>query len=236
MIDFYTYRTSNGRKVSIMLEECDLPYHLQIVDITAGEQDDPRFRALNANGRIPVIVDHDGLGGAAITIFESGAILMYLAEKTGRFLPADPEGRWKAIEWLMWQMGGVGPNFGQAFHFLHQFPKDTPDNALAYGRERYLGEVRRLCEVMDHRLAHSDYLAGDDYSIADIANWCWVRSYEWSGIEAGDLEHLKRWRDAIRERPASQRGIAVPSRVGNLLEDDAATQKFATNAQKMVQT
>jgi len=212
MIDLYTYRTSNGRKVSIMLEECDLPYNLQIVDITAGEQDDPRFRALNPNGRIPVIVDHDGPGGAAITIIESGAILMYLAEKTGEFLPADPAGRWKAIEWLMWQMSGVGPNFGQAFHFLHQFPKDTPDEALAYGRERYLGEVRRLCEVMDHRLANSDYLAGDDYSIADIATFPWIALHRWYDLDLAETPRLQAWYETIKARPAARRGMDVPTR------------------------
>jgi len=212
MIDLYTYRTSNGRKVSIMLGECDLPYNLQIVDITAGEQDDPRFRALNPNGRIPVIVDHDGPGGAPVTIFESGAILMYLAEKTGKFLPADPEGRWKAIEWLMWQMGGVGPNFGQAFHFLHQFPKDTPDNALAYSRERYLGEVRRLCEVMDHRLANSEYLAGDDYSIADIATFPWIALHRWYDLDLAETPRLQAWYETIKARPAVRCGMDVPTR------------------------
>ena len=212
MIDLYTYRTSNGRKVSIMLEECGLPYDLHIVDITAGALDAPAFRAMNPTGRIPGIVDSDGPGGTPITIFESGAILFYLAEKAGRFLPADPDGRWAAIEWLMWQMGGIGPNFGQAFHFLHQFPKETPDEALAYGRERYLGEVRRLCSVMERRLADSAYLAGDDYTVADIATFPWIALHRWYELDFAETPRLSAWYETIKARPAVRRGMDVPTR------------------------
>ena len=146
MIDLYTYRTSNGRKASIMLEECGLDYALHIVDITRGEQNAAAFRAINPNGRIPAIVDRDGPDGGPLTLFESGAILLYLAQKTKKFLPPDEKARWRAIQWLMWQMGGVGPNFGQAFHFLHQYPEDAPKEAIAYGQahpDRVLGFVLR---------------------------------------------------------------------------------------------
>ena len=212
MIDLYTYRTSNGRKVSIMLEECGLAYETHIVDITAGEQHAPAFRAISANGRIPAIVDREGPAGRSFTLFESGAILLYLAEKTGRFLPPDLEGRWRAVEWLMWQMGGVGPIFGQAFHFLHQFPEDAPAAALAYGRRRYGDELRRLCRVLDDRLAAAPYLAGEDYSVADIATFPWVALHSWFELDMGALPNVRRWYDAIRARPAVQRGMDVPSR------------------------
>ena len=212
MIDLYTFRTSNGRKVSIMLEECGLEYGLHIVDITAGEQDAPAFRTICPNGRIPAIVDHDGPGGEPLALFESGAILLYLADKTGRFLPADPAGRWTATEWLMWQMGGIGPTFGQAFHFLHQHPKDAPDGAIAYGQKRYGGEVRRLCAVMDARLAESRFLAGDDYSVADIAAFPWIALHKWFDLDLAELPHLRRWYDTIKARPAVARGMDVPTR------------------------
>ena len=212
MIDLYTYRTSNGRKASIMLAECGLDYRLHIVDITTGEQDAPAFREINPNGRIPAIVDHDGPGGAPLALFESGAILLYLAQQTGRFLPEDEKDRWVAIQWLMWQMGGVGPNFGQAFHFLHQHPEDAPDGAIAYGRERYGGEVRRLCDVMNARLAAAAFLAGDDYSIADIATYPWIALHKWFGLDLAALPHLRRWYDEIKARPAVQRGMDVPTR------------------------
>lgn len=212
MIDLYTYRTSNGRKASIMLAECGLDYTLYIVDITVGEQDAPAFRALNPNGRIPVIVDRDGPDGAPLALFESGAILLYLAQKTGLFLPDDETDRWIAIQWLMWQMGGVGPNFGQAFHFLHQHPEDAPEEAIAYGRKRYGGEVRRLCDVMNTRLAEAAYLAGDTYSVADIATYPWVALHKWFGLDLAALPHLGRWYGEIKARPAVQRGMDVPTR------------------------
>ena len=227
MIDFYTAPTPNGHKVSCTLEAMKLKYETHVVNLMENEQKKPEFLAISPNGRIPAIVDRDADN---LPIFESGAIMIYLAEKTGKLMPTDLDEKAKVLEWVMFQMGGVGPMMGQANVFFRYFPEK-----IQPAIDRYQNECRRLFEVLDDHLANNEWLA-KDYSIADIANWCWVRSYKWSGIEAGDLEHLKRWRDAIRERPASQRGIAVPSRVGNLLEDDAATQKFAINAQKMVQT
>lgn len=212
MIDLYTYRTSNGRKVSIMLEECALDYDLHIVDITTGEQDSGAFRALNPNGRIPAIADRDGPGGAPLSLFESGAILLYLADKTGRFLPAEPRARWIATQWLMWQMGGIGPNFGQAFHFLHQHPEDAPADAIAYGRERYGGEVERLCRVMEGELSRHAFLAGPEYTVADIATFPWIALHKWFALDLAAMPHLRRWYDEIRERPAVQRGMDVPTR------------------------
>ena len=212
MIDLYTYRTSNGRKVSIMLEECGLPYKVHIVDITAGEQHAPDFLAISLNGRIPAIVDEDGPASQPVSLFESGAILLYLAEKTGRFLPREEDGRWSAIEWLMWQMGGVGPSFGQAFHFLHQHPDDAPAEDIAYGRERYSGEVRRLCGVMDRRLSENRHLAGVEYTVADIAAFPWVALHRWFELDLGKTPHLLRWYDDIRQRPAVRRGMDVPAR------------------------
>lgn len=214
MIDLYTYRTSNGRKVSIMLEEIGLAYDPHVVDITRGEQDGEDFRALNPNGRIPAIIDQDGPDGEPYGLFESGAILMYLADKTGMLLPpADQTGpRYRVIEWLMFQMGGVGPNFGQAFHFLHQTPEDAPDAAIAYGKARYGAEVLRLCKVMDGRLGDSPYLGGNDYSIADIACFPWVALHRWFGIQLAALPHLKGWVETVGARPAVRRGMDIPSR------------------------
>ena len=214
MIDLYSYRTSNGRKASIMLEEIGLPYELHVIDITRGEQDAAAFRAINPNGRIPAISDRDGPDGEPYALFGSGAILMYLADKTGKLLPP-PGGtaaRYRVIEWLMFQMGGVGPNFGQAFHFLHQTPDDAPADAIAYGRRRYGAEVRRLCRVMDARLGESRFLGGADYSIADIACFPWVALNRWFEIDLAALPHLKNWLEVIGVRPAVQRGMNVPTR------------------------
>ena len=219
MIDLYTYRTSNGRKASIMLEECGLDYALHIVDITAGEQDSPAFRAINPNGRIPAIVDADGPDGAPLALFESGAIVLYLAQKTGLFLPEDEKDRWIATQWLMWQMGGVGPNFGQAFHFLHQNPADASDEAIAYGRARYGGEVRRLCDVMNARLAEAAFLAGKDYSVADIATYPWIALHKWFDLDLDGLPHLRRWYGEIKAHPEVHRGMDVPTR--NQMENHA---------------
>ncbi len=214
LIDLYTYRTSNGRKASIMLEETGLDYELHVIDITRGGQDAAAFRAINPNGRIPAIIDRDGPGGQPYALFESGAILMYLADKTGLLLPlADQIGpRYRVIEWLMFQMGGVGPNFGQAFHFLHQTPDDAPEQAIAYGRARYGAEVARLCRVMDTRLGESRYLGGGDYSIADVACFPWVALHRWFGIELAALPYLKRWVGTVGARPAVRRGMDVPTR------------------------
>lgn len=210
MIDLYTYRTSNGRKASIMLEEVGLPYRLHVVDITRGEQHASDFVAISPNGRIPAIVDPDGPEGRPYAVFESGAILLYLAEKTGQLLPAAGEARYAVIQWLMFQMGGVGPMFGQAFHFLHQAADDAPADALAYGKARYDAEVARLCGVMDRRLAQAEYLAGD-YSVADVATFPWVALRKWFGIDLDDYPHLARWFTAVGGRPAVRRGMDVPT-------------------------
>ncbi|HEY5657984.1 MAG TPA: glutathione S-transferase N-terminal domain-containing protein [Myxococcota bacterium] len=201
MIDLYTAATPNGWKVSIMLEEIGLPYAVKPVDLEQLEQKQAWFLALSPNGRIPVIVDRDA-GGFAV--FESGAILVYLAEKTGQLLPSDPRGRSRVLQWLMFQMGGVGPMQGQANVFFRYAPVKIP-----YAIERYQKETRRLYGVLDGRLAESEYLA-DAYSIADIANWCWVSTHEWSGVSVDGLPHLQRWLGAVGGRPAVQRGRAVP--------------------------
>ena len=227
MINLYTASTPNGHKASVTLEELGLSYETFPIDMSADEQKEEWYLAICPNGRIPAIVDTEE---GDLAVFESGAIMIYLAEKTGKLLPTDLPGRAQVLQWLMFQMGGIGPMMGQANVFFRYFPEK-----IQPAIDRYQNECRRLFEVLDRHLARNEWLA-KDYSIADIANWCWVRSYKWSGVEAGDLEHLKRWRDTIRERPASQRGISVPSRVGNLLEDDSATKKFSSNAQKMIQT
>jgi GST-like protein len=204
MITLYTWGTPNGRKVSIMLEEVGLPYTVRTVDITNGEQFAPGFVAINPNAKIPAIVDDDGPGGEPLTLFESGAILIYLAEKTGRLLPADPAGRYRVLQWLMFQMGGVGPMFGQAHHFRRFAPEPLP-----YAVERYSKETRRLYGVLDRRLAEADYVAGD-YSIADVAIWPWTVRHDWQGIDLAEFPHVRRWYDTIGARPAVQRGMAVP--------------------------
>ncbi len=202
-IDLYTAPTPNGHKASIALEELELPYELHAVHLGEGEQKKPAFLRINPNGRIPAIVDR---AAGDFAVFESGAILLYLAEKTGRLIPSDPLDRSRAIQWLMFQMGGVGPMQGQANVFTRYFPEHLPSVI-----QRYQNETRRLYEVLDGHLAGTEYLAGD-YSIADIANFAWVRTHEWSGVSLEGLEHLQRWVDAIGARPAVQRGIAVPPR------------------------
>ena len=205
MIDLYTWSTSNGRKASIMLEELGADYTLHPIHIGKGDQFTPEYLAINPNGKIPAIVDSDGPGGAPITVFESGAILIYLAEKSGRFLPTEPVARMEVIQWLMFQMGGIGPIFGQVHHFLRAAKEKVP-----YGIERYGTEARRLYGVLDRRLDGRDHLAGDGYSIADIATWPWVLRHEWQEIDLADYPNVKRWFDAIGSRPAVQRGIQVP--------------------------
>ncbi|MFO7286251.1 MAG: glutathione S-transferase family protein [Gammaproteobacteria bacterium] len=201
MIELYTASTPNGHKVSIALEELGLPYTVRAIALDKNEQKEPWYLELNPNGRIPTIVDKDD---DDFVVFESGAILIYLAEKTGKLMPTDRKGRSRVIQWLMFQMGGIGPMMGQANVFYRYAPEKIP-----YAIGRYQREVRRLFEVLDTRLAKVEYLAGD-YSIADIANWAWVRTYKWSGVSIDGLPHLERWIDAIAERPAAQRGIAVP--------------------------
>jgi len=200
MIDLYTWTTPNGRKVSIMLEETGLPYNSIAINIGKGEQFAPEFLRISPNNKIPAIVDHD----ADITMMESGAILLYLAEKSGRFVPEDARARWQVLEWLMLQMGSVGPMLGQAHHFNH-FNKDKSE----YARQRYVNEAARIYGVLDRRLADLEYLAGD-YSIADIATWPWISRYEWQGIDWSNYPSLKRWYKTIASRPAVQRGYDVP--------------------------
>jgi GST-like protein len=202
MIDLYTAATPNGRKVSIVLEEMELPYELQVIDLGAGDQKQPEYLRLNPNGRIPTIVDRDNDDFA---VFESGAILWYLAEKTGQFLPQNPKSRSEVLQWLMFQMGGIGPMQGQANVFRNYFPE-----RIAAVTQRYQNETRRLYEVLDTRLAGREFLV-DDYSIADIANFAWVRSYEWAGVEITGLDNLPGWLERITQRPAVQRGLNVPA-------------------------
>ena len=205
MIDLYTWSTSNGRKASIMLEELGADYTVHPIHIGKGDQFTPDYLAINPNGKIPAIVDSDGPGGAPITVFESGAILIYLAEKSGRFLPTEPVARMEVIQWLMFQMGGIGPMFGQVHHFLRAAKEQVP-----YGIERYGTEVRRLYGVLDRRLDGRDHLAGDGYSIADIATWPWVFRREWQQIDLADFPNVKRWFDAVGSRPAVERGMQIP--------------------------
>ncbi len=204
MIDLYTWGTPNGRKVSIMLEECSLPYRVHAVDIAKGEQDAPAFRAINPNGKIPAIVDSDGPGGKAFTLFESGAILLYLSGKTGRFLPSETRRRFEAIQWLMFQMAGVGPMLGQAHHFLRAAKQQVP-----YAIERYTGEARRLYGVLDGHLATHEHLA-DEYSVADVATYPWVARHEWHRVDLGDFPHVRRWFEALGARRAVAQGMRVP--------------------------
>jgi GST-like protein len=206
MIDLYTSATPNGYKASIALEELELPYRVVPVNISAGEQFTPEFLAISPNNKIPAIVDHDGPGGDPLAVFESGAILIYLAEKASRLLPADAAGRSRTIQWLMFQMGGLGPMLGQAGHFLRYAPERIP-----YAIERYTREAGRLLGVMDRRLSGSEYLAGD-YSVADIACFPWIRSATINGYDLSDFENLARWLEAIGARPAVVRGLAVPPR------------------------
>jgi GST-like protein len=203
MIQLYTSPTPNGYKVSITLEELGLPYELHAIDLSSGAQKEPWFTAINPNGRIPAIVD---TGNGDFPIFESGAIMLYLAEREGRLIPTDEKGRSRVVQWLMFQMGGLGPMMGQANVFSRYFPEVIPAAI-----DRYRRESRRLLEVLDGHLAAHEYLAGD-YSIADIANFAWARIHEWPGVPIDGLDHLVRWMDAIAARPAVQRGLVVPPR------------------------
>ncbi len=202
MIDLYTAATPNGHKISIALEEMGLEYRVHHLDLMARVQKEPEFLAINPNGRIPAIIDRDNDDFA---VFESGAILIYLAEKTGKSLPANPNKRSIVLQWLMFQMGGVGPMMGQANVFFRYFPEKIPAAI-----ERYQKEGRRLFEVMDSQLSEHSYLAGDEYTIADISTWPWVRIHEWSGIDIEGLPHLTRWLDELALRPACQVGILTP--------------------------
>jgi GST-like protein len=203
VIDLYTWGTPNGRKVSIMLEEVGLPYEVHPIHIGQGDQFKPEFLAISPNNKIPAIVDRDN----GQSVFESGAILIYLAEKTGKLLPAEPKARMDALQWLMFQMGGIGPMFGQTHHFA-RFAKEK----IPYAIDRYVGETKRLYGVMDTQLGKHAYLAGD-YSIADVATFPWVARWTWHGLDGGlkDFPNVTRWYDAIRARPAVQRGYNVPA-------------------------
>lgn len=205
-LQLYSLPTPNGVKVSIMLEEIGLPYEAHKVSFDTNDQLSPEFLSLNPNNKIPAILDPDGPGGQPLALFESGAILLYLAEKSGRLIPDDAAGRYEAIQWLMFQMGGVGPMMGQANVFYRYFPEKIPAAI-----ERYQKEGRRLFEVLDGHLAHHEYLA-DEYSIADIATWPWVRIHDWSGISIEGLPHLQAWMARMEAKPACQKGITIPPR------------------------
>jgi GST-like protein len=204
VITLYSWATPNGRKVSIMLEECGLPYRIMPVDIRVGEQFTPEFLAVNPNGKIPAMVDPAGPDGEPITLFESGAILVYLAGKSGRFLPTSDRGKYEALQWLMFQMGGVGPMLGQTHHFMRFASEQVP-----YAIDRYHKETQRLYAVMERRLASADFLA-DEYSIADIATFPWVARHEWHQIDLTDYPAVRRWYRRIEKRPAVKRGMALP--------------------------
>ncbi|WP_150678731.1 glutathione binding-like protein [Pandoraea pneumonica] len=219
MIQVYSWATPNGHKVHIMLEECGLGYHAHAVDIGAGDQFKESFLAISPNNKIPAIVDEDGPDGKPISLFESGAILLYLAGKTGRFLPADVRGKYETLEWLMFQMGGVGPMLGQAHHFRIYAPEK-----IDYAIKRYTNEARRLYGVLDKRLADHPYVAADEYTIADIAIWPWLRSWKNQGVEMSDFPNVQRWFEAIEARPAVQRGIKVLADARKPLQDDKARE------------
>jgi len=226
MIDLYTAATPNGHKISIALEELALPYTVHTLDLAQREQKQPWFLAINPNGRIPAIVDR---AAADFAVFESGAILIYLAEMTGRLLPRDARGRSCVLQWLMFQMGGIGPMMGQANVFYRYLPEK-----IQPAIDRYQGECVRLFQVLDGRLRDNEFLA-DDYSIADIANWAWVRTHRWSGIEIDDLPHLQRWLKQIRARPAVQQGIATPPSALDRDASDDEARKFVEGARQMVE-
>jgi len=227
MIKLYTDSTPNGWKASITLEELEIPYDVNHVDINANKQKEEWFLKLNPNGRIPVIVDTDAND---FVVFETGAIMIYLAEKAGKLLPTDTAGRSTVIQWLMFQIGGIGPMMGQANVFFRYYPEKFP--AVI---SRYQNESRRLFEVLERQLTENEYLAGD-YSIADIANWSWVRIHQWSGVEIEGLPNLQRWMQQLAERPACQKGISVPMNIDYLLDDKEAAEKRVLETRNLVQT
>jgi GST-like protein len=226
MIELYTSPTPNGYKTSVTLEELELPYNVHVVNLQKQDQKKPEFFKMNPNGRIPVIVDTE----EDITIFESGAQLIYLAEKTGKLMPTDINGRSLVIQWLMFQMSGIGPMMGQANVFFRYFPEK-----IQPAIDRYQNEGRRLFEVLDGRLKDHEYLAGD-FSIADIANWCWVRTSAWSGINIEGLDHLKRWKDQLEVRPGCKKGVAVPVDIIKIMRGNKKeTKEFAKGGSSMIQ-
>jgi GST-like protein len=224
MIDLYTWATPNGWKVSATLEELGLPYTVHPIDIMNGAQKKPDYVAINPNARIPTIIDREN---DDFTIFESGAIMMYLAEKTGQLIPDDAKGRNEVLQWVMFQIGGLGPMQGQAHVFYRYFPEKIP-SAI----ERYQNETMRLYGILDTRLKDREYLVGD-FSIADIAHWSWARIYRWAGLEIDELPHLKRWLDQIEARPGCAKGAAIPHATTYDKPDENA-DKMVTDAQRMV--
>jgi len=205
-LDLYTWKTSNGRKATIMLEECGLEYNLHPIDISTGVQFSDEFVAINPNSKIPALVDHDGPNGDKITIFESGAILMYLAEKTGLFMPTEPEKKFEVIQWVMFQMGGIGPIFGQLHHFKRAAKEKVP-----YAINRYFNECRRLYRVLDVRLENRSFLANEDLSIADFCVLPWVFRHDWQEIDLQDFKNVHRWYEMLMDRPALSKGMEIPT-------------------------
>jgi glutathione S-transferase/GST-like protein len=227
MIDLYTASTPNGHKVSVTLEELSIDYQAHKIDFSKNEQKEDWFLKLNPNGRIPVIVDRSAND---FSVFESGAILLYLAEKTGRLMPTDRKGRSKVTQWLMFQMGGLGPMMGQAEVFFRYFPEKIP-SAI----NRYQNESRRLLQVLDLGLRETQWLAGNEMSIADIANWCWARTYKWSGVSIDELPNLQRWLEVMSKRPACIAGVAVPEIMLDVDEENSDSDEFSAETFKLVQ-
>ena len=227
MIELFTAATPNGWKVSVALEELGLPYTVRQISLGKLEQKEDWFLEINPNGRIPAIIDH---GNDDFAVFESGAILIYLAEKTGKLLPTETKARSRVMQWLMFQMGGVGPMMGQANVFFRYAPEKIP-----YAIDRYQRESRRLFEVLERQLKDHPYIANDEYSIADIALWCWVAGHEWSGVSIDGLPGVKRWLATITARPAAQRGLEVPMRLPDIASDEKAGKDFAKGAQTILQ-
>jgi GSH-dependent disulfide-bond oxidoreductase len=232
VIDVYFWPTGNGKKITIMLEECGMQYTVIPVNINKGDQFKPEFLAISPNNKMPAIVDHEAAGGP-LSIFESGAILEYLAEKSGRLLPRDARGRYRVLSWVYWQVGGLGPMAGQAHHFLRYAPQQ-----IEYAMHRFRTEVARLYKVMDTQLAAHEYLAGD-YSIADIAAWPWVVRHEWQGQNLEDFPHVKRWFAAVGSRSAVQRGAAAGSELANFnqpMSDEDKKRLFGLRDEDLKQT
>ena len=227
MIELYTSPTPNGYKISVALEELDIPYNVHVVNLQSGDQKKPEFLELNPNGRIPVMVDTDNDN---LSIMESGAQLIYLAEKAGKLLPIETKARSKVMQWLMFQMGGIGPMMGQANVFYRYWPGEKIQPAI----DRYQNEGRRLFEVMETRLKDNEYLA-DDFSIADIANWCWVRIYKWSGINIDGLDGLQRWMNMMEERPACKKGVSVPIDIVAMMKNMKNTDDLKDTGSKIIQ-
>ena len=227
MIELYTSPTPNGYKISVALEELEIPYNVHVVNLQSGDQKKPEFLELNPNGRIPVIVDTDNDN---LSIMESGAQLIYLAEKVGKLLPTEAKARSKVIQWLMFQMGGIGPMMGQANVFYRYWPGEKIQPAI----DRYQNEGRRLFEVMETRLKDNEYLA-DDFSIADIANWCWVRIYKWSGINIDGLDGLQRWMNTMEERPACKKGVSVPIDIVAMMKNMKKSDEMQNTGSKIIQ-